>query len=232
MATWSCGARSPATMSMSTRPSTSQSGELPRALPAGQCSALYRTSRFAAGMVAGAMIGSQVGEPSETDSEPQLLVDQLRTAVPRSGSAIVLIAAARDVDEMLIAIGDSGGEVIRQTLTADQAAALQAALSATPAASLGPSKRASRRSRHPSPGRPKRAGGQSNPWPSLQWPTPGRTSASATAAERRRHARAGASRRGQVPCGDLWRHVERRWASRRASRAHGGRWSGVRPGRR
>lgn len=94
---------------------------------------------FAAGMVAGAMLGSQVGEPSETDSEPQLLVDQLRTAAPRSGSAIVLIAAARDVDEMLTAIGDSGGEVIRQTVTADQAAALQASLSATPAASLGPS---------------------------------------------------------------------------------------------
>jgi uncharacterized membrane protein len=94
---------------------------------------------LAAGMVAGAMIGSQVGEPSETDSEPRLLVDQLRAAVPRSGSAIVLIAAACDVDEMLTAIGDSGGEVIRETLTADQAAALQASLSATPAASLGPS---------------------------------------------------------------------------------------------
>jgi uncharacterized membrane protein len=101
--------------------------------------ALLGPAGFAAGTVVGAMIGSQVGEPSETDSEPQLLVDQLRTAVPRSGSAIVLIAAARDVDEMLTAIGDSGGEVIRQTLTADQAAALQASLSATPAASLGPS---------------------------------------------------------------------------------------------
>jgi|SRR5450755_2790305 uncharacterized membrane protein len=101
--------------------------------------ALLGPAGFAAGMVAGAMIGSQVGKPSETDSEPQLLVDQLRTAVPRSGSAIVLIAAARDVDEMLTAIGDRGGEVIRQTLTADQAAALQASLSATPAASLGPS---------------------------------------------------------------------------------------------
>jgi uncharacterized membrane protein len=92
-------------------------------------------------MAAGAIIGSQVGTPTETESdpEPQLLVDQLRTAVPRSGSAIVLIAGARDVDEMLTAIGGSGGEVVRQTLTADQAAALQASLSATPAASFGPS---------------------------------------------------------------------------------------------
>jgi uncharacterized membrane protein len=94
---------------------------------------------LAAGMVAGATIGSQVGEPSETDAEPKLLADQLREAVPRSCSAIVLIAPAPDVDEMLTAIGDRGGEVIRQTLTADQAAALQASLSSTPAASLGPS---------------------------------------------------------------------------------------------
>jgi uncharacterized membrane protein len=92
-------------------------------------------------MAVGAIIGSQVGRPteSETDSEPQLLVDKLRAAVPRSGSAIVLIAAARDVDEMLAAIAGSGGEVVRQTLTADQAAALQASLTTTPAASPGPS---------------------------------------------------------------------------------------------
>jgi uncharacterized membrane protein len=96
---------------------------------------------MAVGMAAGAVIGSQVGTPTETESdpEPQLLVDRLRTAVPRSGSAIVMIAAAGDVDEMLSAIGGSGGEVVRQTLTADQAAALQASLSTTPAASSGPS---------------------------------------------------------------------------------------------
>jgi uncharacterized membrane protein len=91
-------------------------------------------------MTVGALVGSQLGEPSETDPEPQLLVDQLRTAVPRSGSAIVVIASAHDVDEMLTAIGDSGGQVIRQTLTTDQSAALQASLSETPAAARRPSR--------------------------------------------------------------------------------------------
>jgi uncharacterized membrane protein len=100
--------------------------------------ALLGPAGIAVGMVAGATIGSQVGEPIETDPEPQLLVDRLRTAVPRSSSAIVLIAPARDVDDMLTAIGGDG-ETVRQTLTADQAAALQASLSATPAASPGPS---------------------------------------------------------------------------------------------
>jgi uncharacterized membrane protein len=109
--------------------------------------ALLGPAGIAVGMVAGATIGSQLGASSETDPEPHRLVDQLRTAVPRSGSAIVLIAAGRDVDEMLPAVGDSGAEVIRQTLTADQSAALQASLSSTPAASLGPSRegRAGRR---------------------------------------------------------------------------------------
>src|SRR6185436_7865447 len=58
---------------------------------------------LAAGLVVGAILGSQAGKPSEADSEPQLLVDQLRAAVPRSGSAIVLIAAPGDVDDMLSA---------------------------------------------------------------------------------------------------------------------------------
>jgi uncharacterized membrane protein len=95
---------------------------------------------FAAGMVVGAILGSQAGTPSEADPEPQLLVDQLRAAVPRSGSAIVLIAAPRDVDDMVAAIGDTDGEVTRQVLTADEVADLQTALSSTPAASRGPSK--------------------------------------------------------------------------------------------
>ena len=101
--------------------------------------ALLGPPGFAAGMVVGAVLGSQGGPPSESDFEPQLLVGQLRDAVPRSGSAIVLIAAPGDVDDMLAAIGDTDGEVTRQPLTADQVAALQATLRATPAASRGPS---------------------------------------------------------------------------------------------
>ena len=90
-------------------------------------------------MALGLLIGSQVGKPSEVDPEPHGLAERLRNDLP-SGSGIVLIAASGDVDEMLTALGDSGGDVIRQTLTADQAAALEASLSGTPPASRGPSK--------------------------------------------------------------------------------------------
>lgn len=101
--------------------------------------ALLGPPGFAAGMVLGATIGSEVGRPSEVDSEPQLLSDRLRSVVPLSGSAIVLIADAHDVDELVAAVDESTAQVIRKTLTPDDAAALQASLSASPAASPGPS---------------------------------------------------------------------------------------------
>jgi uncharacterized membrane protein len=93
---------------------------------------------MAAGMIAGATIGSQVGDPNETEPEPQELADRIREAVPRAGSAIVLIAAPADVEEMLIALGD-GGDVVRRSLTADEVSALESSLAQTPAASPGPS---------------------------------------------------------------------------------------------
>ena len=95
---------------------------------------------LAAGMVLGAVLGSQVGKPSEFDAEPQPLVDRLPTAVPLSGSALFLVAEPGDVDAMLAAVGDSDGEVVRQTLTPGQAAALQTSLVTAPAASRGPSR--------------------------------------------------------------------------------------------
>jgi uncharacterized membrane protein len=101
--------------------------------------ALLGPAGMAAGMIAGATIGSQVGEPDETDPEPQVLADRIRDAVPRSGSAIVLIASPSDVDEMLAAIG-SDGDVLRRSLTPDEVAALQSSLAETPAASPGPAK--------------------------------------------------------------------------------------------
>ena len=94
---------------------------------------------LAVGTVAGGTIGSQLGKPSETDAEPQALADRLRAAVPRSGSAIVLIGDANDVDQMIAAIGTTSAQVIRKALTPEEAAALQASLSASPAASPGPS---------------------------------------------------------------------------------------------
>jgi uncharacterized membrane protein len=94
---------------------------------------------LAVGSVAGGTIGSQVGKPSETDPEPQPLAERLRAAVPRSGSAIVLIADANDVDQMIAAIGETSAQVIRKALTPEEAAAVRASLSASPAASRGPS---------------------------------------------------------------------------------------------
>jgi uncharacterized membrane protein len=94
---------------------------------------------LAVGTVTGATIGSQLGKPSETEPEPQPLAERLRAAVPRSGSAIVLIAGADDVAEMIAAFGETSGQVIRKALTPEEAAAVQASLSSSPAASPGPS---------------------------------------------------------------------------------------------
>ena len=94
---------------------------------------------LAVGTVLGGTIGSQLGKPSETDAEPEPLADRLRAAVPRSGSAIVLIADAGDVDELIAALGKTSGQVIRKALTPEEAAAVQASLNASPAASPGPS---------------------------------------------------------------------------------------------
>jgi uncharacterized membrane protein len=94
---------------------------------------------FAVGMVLGALIGSQTGSSSESDPEPQQLVDRLRDELPGSVSAIALIAETGDVDQMLSALGDARGDVVRQSLTADQVAALEASLGSTPLASPGPS---------------------------------------------------------------------------------------------
>jgi uncharacterized membrane protein len=94
---------------------------------------------LAVGTVSGATIGSQLGKPSETDAEPEPLAERLRAAVRPSSSAVVMIANANDVDELIAALGQTSGQVIRRTLTPEEAAAVEASLSASPAASSGPS---------------------------------------------------------------------------------------------
>jgi uncharacterized membrane protein len=94
---------------------------------------------LAVGTVLGGIIGSQVGKPSEADAEPEPLAERLRAAVPRPGSAIVLIASARDVGEMVAAMGETGGQVMRKALSPEESTAVQASLSGSPAASPGPS---------------------------------------------------------------------------------------------
>jgi hypothetical protein len=70
---------------------------------------------IAVGLVFGAIVGSQLAAPTETDPEPQVLVERLREALPRASSALVMIAPPRHVEEMLAAIG-----VIRRKLTPEQ----------------------------------------------------------------------------------------------------------------
>jgi uncharacterized membrane protein len=96
---------------------------------------------LAVGIATGGTIGSQVGKPAEPDPEPEVLAERLRVAVPRSSSAIVLIADPSDVSEMVAAIGEGNGRVTRKALTPEEAAAVQASLSDSPAASAGPSLR-------------------------------------------------------------------------------------------
>jgi uncharacterized membrane protein len=90
------------------------------------------------GMTLGGVIGSQVGKPGEVDPEPALLADQLRAAVPRGSSAMVVIADAQDVDALLAAVDDPGAHVTRKTLTPQEVVALQASLRDAPEASAGP----------------------------------------------------------------------------------------------
>ncbi len=96
---------------------------------------------LAVGSVTGGILGSQLGTPSETDPEPEPLAERLRAAVRPPGSAIVLIADAADVDEMIAALGGSGAgrQMTRRSLTPEEAAEVQASLAASPAASAGPS---------------------------------------------------------------------------------------------
>jgi uncharacterized membrane protein len=93
---------------------------------------------IAVGILVGGLIGSQTGTVSDVEAEPQELSEQLRAAVPRSSSAIVLIAEPSDVDEMLTALADSARDVTRRSLTAEQTDALEASLAGAPPVSPGP----------------------------------------------------------------------------------------------
>jgi uncharacterized membrane protein len=105
------------------------------ALAAGLLGVLLGPPGIAVGITVGGVIGSQAGAPSEVEAEPEALADQLRGVVPRSSSAVVLIAAAQDVDEMVAELGESAQELVRNTLSADQVAALEASLGSAPPAS-------------------------------------------------------------------------------------------------
>jgi uncharacterized membrane protein len=110
----------------------SQKGAGEGAVAGGLVGVLLGPAGIAVGLVAGGVIGSHSGDQAEIEAEPEALADQLRAAVPRSSSAIVLIAQASDVDEMLAALDKSERGIIRRTLTAQEAAELEASLSTAP----------------------------------------------------------------------------------------------------
>jgi uncharacterized membrane protein len=93
------------------------------------------------GFVLGGVLGAVVGRPTEVETEPQTLVDELRAAVPKGGSAVVLLAAPEHVDALLADLAGTAGEVTRRELSAGQSAALESELKAAPIASSGPSQR-------------------------------------------------------------------------------------------
>jgi uncharacterized membrane protein len=87
---------------------------------------------IAVGLVLGGIIGAETGRADETEPEPRELADELRAALSPSSSAIVLIAEATDVDDMLAALAENAQDVVRRTLTADEEAALKASISGSP----------------------------------------------------------------------------------------------------
>ncbi len=87
----------------------------------------------AAGIVVGAALGAKVGPADETEPEPDQLMDDLRAAVPKGSSAIVLIADVAHVDAMLAALGDAG-TATRRDLGPDEVAALGASVASAPPA--------------------------------------------------------------------------------------------------
>jgi len=90
---------------------------------------------MAVGIALGGVVGSQVGRKEEVEAEPDMLAEQLRDAVPKSSSAVILIAEAPDVGAMVNALGDGAKNIVRRTLTPEETANLQASLGAAPQAS-------------------------------------------------------------------------------------------------
>jgi uncharacterized membrane protein len=122
---------------------TSEPGTLEGALTGALVGAIFGLGLPGAafGFVVGGAVGAVVGRPTEVETEPRTLVDELRGAVPKGGSAVVLLAAPEHVDALIDALAGTGGEVTRRALSSEQTAALESALKEAPTASPGPSAR-------------------------------------------------------------------------------------------
>jgi uncharacterized membrane protein len=89
---------------------------------------------IAVGLVLGMFVGAHAGSPDQAEAEPPTLAEQMRDAVPRSSSAIVMVAAPEEVEELVGAVGDGAAETVRRALAGEEVAALEAALGEAPAA--------------------------------------------------------------------------------------------------
>jgi uncharacterized membrane protein len=114
----------------------SETGAAEGALTGAVLGVVFGPPGFAAGLVLGGITGAETGKPTELEPEPELLVNELREAVPSGHSAIALLAEPAHVDAMLSALGESDhAAVVRRSLTAEQASALVASVAADPPAS-------------------------------------------------------------------------------------------------
>lgn len=115
----------------------SQKGAGEGAATGGLLGVLLGPPGIAVGLVLGSLVGSEVGNPKEVEDEPEALAVQLREAVPRGSSAIVMIAPEAEVDEMLTALGAGTQDMIRRTLAGGDAAALEVSLGGAPPSTHG-----------------------------------------------------------------------------------------------
>ncbi len=87
---------------------------------------------IAVGLLLGGLIGAHTGSPDEVEAEPDAFAERVREAVPRSSSAVVMIAAPDEVEALVSALGGEAAEVIRRPLSDDEAAAVEQALRSAP----------------------------------------------------------------------------------------------------
>lgn len=89
---------------------------------------------IAVGLVLGMFVGAHVGQADQIEAEPEMLAEQMREAVPRGSSAIVMIAAPGEVEELVAAVGDGAAETVRRVLADAEASAIEASLGGAPPA--------------------------------------------------------------------------------------------------
>jgi uncharacterized membrane protein len=115
----------------------SQKGAAEGAAAGGIAGLLLGPAGLAAGLALGGLIGSQVAHGSEIEAEPEAFAQQLRELIPRSSSAVVMIAGRPEVDEMVEALAEGAQSTVRRTLSDEEATALEASLGPPPASTPG-----------------------------------------------------------------------------------------------